>query len=44
LPGRCVRADAATLFTAAGVLGLDNNLPAFDATELDVTSPFLQPM
>jgi len=38
LSGACVKADAATLLTIFGVLGLLNNFPAFDATLLDVCS------
>lgn len=38
LSGACVKAEAATDFTLAGVFLLDNSLPAFDATLLDVFS------
>lgn len=34
----CVSAEAATLLTAGEVRGLFNNLPAVDATRLDVVS------
>jgi hypothetical protein len=34
----CVRAEAATLFTCAGVLGLLRSFDAVDATLLDVLS------
>lgn len=38
LPGRCVSADAATDFTAFGVLALPSSLPAFEATAFEVFS------
>jgi hypothetical protein len=34
----CVSADAATLFTCVGVLGLLKSFDAFDATDLEVLS------
>lgn len=40
LLGRCVRALAATLFTAAGVFGFANNFEALLATAFEVTSLF----
>lgn len=40
LLGRCVRTLAATLFTAAGVLGFANNFEALLATDFEVTSLF----
>jgi hypothetical protein len=42
--GACVRADAATLFTALGVLGLLSSLLAFDATDDDVRSLLAMPL
>lgn len=36
--GRWVKADAATAFTLAGVLGLRSSLAAVDATRADVCS------
>ena len=36
--GACVSADAATLFTALGVRGLESSFAAFVATDFDVRS------
>jgi len=36
----CVKAEAATLLTALGVLGLPNNFEALEATDFDVDSFF----
>ncbi len=36
--GRCVRTDAATVFTLADVLGLRSNSDAIEATRFEVTS------
>lgn len=38
--GLCVKADAATFLTGAGVLGLLSNLAAIDATFFEVFSSF----
>jgi hypothetical protein len=41
LPTFCVSAEAATLFTFFGVLGLLKSLLAFEATFAEVVSSFL---
>jgi hypothetical protein len=40
LSGRCVRADAATDFTAFGVFALLSSFDAFEPTDFDVRSFF----
>jgi hypothetical protein len=39
LLGACVKADAATLLALLVVFGSESNMPAFEATLLDVFSP-----